>query len=502
MRDSEYTEDLEKTSRTLFPFYIGILILSPFPLGSNRPWAWSVLAAVSFVLLFIYLFQYGRGKIRPPEITKEIKFVCFILCLWLLFQLMQIIPLPLEIVQKISPLTIDVKQSLGINLNSLLAISIDKTNSGYEFIKSAWYAAIFALTIFLVQSRDRLRNVLMAIVVTGVVQAVIGLTMAFLDQQFVRSSIDPNYFSQVTGTFVNRNHFAGLMNMSIAAAIGLLIAVGLREKRRIHRDKHQHHWQSRMLDWRIYLVLYLCVMLVAMLFSQSQGALLSFSAMIIIVMCSTLIMKVELKSFYNNYKIPIIVVFLIVVFSSAELLVSKFTSLDTEVGARLQIWANTIKIVEDFWIAGVGTGNFQYIYPLYDDGSVTLKIHHAHNDFLELLAEQGVVGFSLLAIVILFWVKNILFVFLKSKSIKQNAYSIASLMAITGLLCHALVDFNFRIPSNVMYFFVFLAIAFLQGAKAVKVEKRDIAWDEEAFRDEREHQAMKPSMGMHSTRFR
>jgi len=483
-----YTEDLEKTGRRLFPIYLTILVISPFPLGANRPWAWSILAIVAFSLLAYYFLQTSRGKVRIPDINIKLKLVCFCLFLWVLYQIVLVVPLPIETVKLLSPMTIDALSSSGslIASKEFISISIDKITSINELIKSSLYVCIFLLTILLVRSKDRLRNLFIAIVVAGVLQAVIGLTIAFLDQSVMRGVIGQEYHSAVSGTFVNRNHFAGFMNLTIAASIGLILSVGIREKRQIHRESHKHPWQSRLLDWRIYMMGYCLIMVFALLFSQSRGAWVSFSVMVVIGFMLLSLVRIKVFSVLDNYTMPILIVVGAILVGGADVLVNRMSDIGVHLTSRMDIWQNSWLLLLDSWQTGIGPGNFQYAYPIYASGyshSLNVNIAHAHNDYLELLIEQGIVGFSLLGIVIFTSIRTALSSIKEERDVKKNAFAIASLLGISGLMVHSFLDFNFQIPSNSLYFFTLLAVACMQGLKSLHVEDRDIAWEESMFKD-------------------
>lgn len=477
-----YHFDLEKVGRNLFPFYLAIIFIAPIPFGSNRPWAWTLLAIISCTLLFIYLLNYARKNVRPPETTFDIKLIFVLLFTWLLYQIMQLVPLPVEMISQFSPKSLELKQIVHLDVGQKwLPLSLDVSTGLHAIYKSVFYVSFFVLTVCLVQSRDRLRMVILTVVFMGVIQSVWGMSIAFMDEKLILVSEPQNILNVVKGTFVNRNHFGGFVNLAIAGVIALLFASGLKEKRSIHRDKLAHHWQSRMLDWRIYLVSYLAIMLVALMLSESRGAIFSSGIMLILMLICMLYTKVSIKDIYFNYKLPIWLVGFIIIFSGADILTSRFSEMTSDMDIRIAHWENSLRIIEDFSIFGVGAGGFQHIYPLYDSGVDKHRLLHAHNDYLELLVEQGVVGVSIFALVVLIALKNAFLAIRRFSSLQQSAFAIASIMAIGGFLVHCTMEFNFQIPSNALYFFVFLAIALLQGMESIHAESRDTVWDEKAF---------------------
>jgi len=121
---------------------------------------------------------------------------------------------------------------------------------------------------------------------------------------------------------------------------------------------------------------------------------------------------------------------------------------------RYSIYKDTAGIFRDHPWGGTGFGTLVVVYPRYAsfyDGRV---VDHAHNDYLELLADAGMVGgaLGLCLIAALYWrgLANLR----GTKSAVARAAIAGALSACTGLLLHSFVDFNLHIPSNAMIFFV------------------------------------------------
>jgi len=487
---NDYGVDLEGISRRLFPYYLFVIFWAPIPFGSNRPWAWGLLALFCFALLFIYFWNFARENLRPPKLTADARVILLLLCTWILYQFAQVFPIPVELLNFISPKTVELKQqALGITDASLLALSFDVSNSWQAIAKSSIYAAIFFLTICLVNSRDKMRHLLIAIAFIGVLQAIWGLSVAFLQNSESLYSSEYQFIEAVKGTFVNRNHFGGFINIAIAATIGLMLCVGIKEKRQIHREANLTAWQSRTLDWRIYLVPYFGLLVLALIFCLSRGALAAFIVMLLAMGNCFVMVKENRNTIYQNFKWAIWLTILLLVFGGANFLSDQLAEINGDFNARMDLWGNSYHLIKDFWLTGVGSGNFQHVYPLYDSGEMPfrhsgpmpLKLIHAHNDYLELMAEHGAIGMILLGSVVLICLKNAFNAIRRFKTVSQSAYAIVAIMGASGFLAHAFVDFNFQIPSNALYFFVLLALGLLQGMDSVHHEVRDAVWEESKF---------------------
>ena len=125
---------------------------------------------------------------------------------------------------------------------------------------------------------------------------------------------------------------------------------------------------------------------------------------------------------------------------------------------------------------GDGLGTLQMVFPAYEtlyDGRV---VNHAHDDYVELLAETGMLGGICSA-----WFVGVLF-FESLKGIRNlrgsfdSALNLSGLIGCCGILVHSLVDFNLHIPANALLFFVaaHLASARIQSDSA-SLPKRSLS---------------------------
>jgi O-antigen ligase len=126
---------------------------------------------------------------------------------------------------------------------------------------------------------------------------------------------------------------------------------------------------------------------------------------------------------------------------------------------RVSIYKDTWQIFLDHPWVGTGLGTLVAVYPRYASFYNGLTVDHAHNDYLELLADTGIAGglCGLSFIGLFFWRGR---VGLQSAGgYFARAMIAGSLVACAGLLLHSLVDFNLHIPSNALIFLLLSCIA-------------------------------------------
>ncbi|MGH9680128.1 MAG: O-antigen ligase family protein, partial [Candidatus Acidiferrales bacterium] len=133
--------------------------------------------------------------------------------------------------------------------------------------------------------------------------------------------------------------------------------------------------------------------------------------------------------------------------------------LEVSEGRRVGMLHGTLHIFRDHPVLGTGLGTLQEVYPRYETVFDGLIVNHSHNDYAEALAETGAIGglcfFVFLAL--LYW--RAWKVFFADQNHQNLAYHAGAIVACSGLLIHAFVDFNFHIPSNALLFLVQAVLA-------------------------------------------
>jgi O-antigen ligase len=248
------------------------------------------------------------------------------------------------------------------------------------------------------------------------------------------------------GPYVNRNHFAGLMELLIPLALVPLVLGKVRRE-------------------RLAVVALFAVMPVAALFlSASRGGIVSFFVQFALL-TYLLLRRRGVTKHLLAVSAVLLAALMIVTWLGVGRILQRFSSLQTlEVteGKRAAMRKGAWHIFLDHPLAGTGLGTLQIVYPPYETLYDAKVVNHAHNDYLEALAETGVLGGLCCA-----WFLGVLF--LKSIfRIRHNDFSfpvalqLSGIVGCAGFLAHAMVDFNFHIPSNLWLFFLMAHLATTQ----------------------------------------
>lgn len=145
-------------------------------------------------------------------------------------------------------------------------------------------------------------------------------------------------------------------------------------------------------------------------------------------------------------------------------ILERYLLVEENLPSRTELWKDIAVMIKDFPLFGTGLGTFGYAYPLYKVSVQKPLIYlYAHNDYLQVLAETGVLGFaSLMSALFIFFYSSLKA--LTRLSAAGNYFRffvlLGSLTGIFSILVHSLTDFNLQIPSNALYF------AFLIGLSA------------------------------------
>jgi len=445
--------------------FIFILIFSPLAFGTVEQWSLTIMECLCVLALLLLVTERKRShsnlKARAGNLY-EIPGIVPLLCLWT-YHVIQIIPLPPDLVKLVSPETHALYEST-IGLTGPLgwiSLSLNKKETLQEILRMTAYAAFYILTIQLLTKKELLKKTVAIVIILTSAMAFQGILQHFINNHkllWLREVPQGSYFP--FGPFVNRNHYAGFMEMLFPVAFGAFLAykpggnTSLRQKLLEAADKRAN----------IYILLGFASVLIAVsiFLTLSRGGILSwFISMMILGLMVILSRK-------NDKMGMIIVVVVALIMLSVtwfgwNSIFNRFEQIgnigSVEADARMNIWKDTMEIVRDFPVTGTGFGSFASIFPKYQTVITEGVVDHAHNDYIELLTDGGIIAFVLTSWFLfeVFWRSY------KSFHLRKETYSIylylGSLTGLIAILIHSLTDFNLHIASNGLYFFFLSGLA-------------------------------------------
>lgn len=451
--------------RALYALFLLLLAWLPVPLGSVIGWAVAVLDIAVFSLLAVWLALWAAGKIPPAPNPVGLLLPAAILGLWALQQALYVIPLPASWVQVLSPEAARI-QALAAPFGpeaSAMTLSVDPHASKLSLLKTLAYVGVFLLTLALVNSRRRIRLLAQVLVYSALVHSVYAVLvhLAGVQTDFFGARIA--HGAQASGTFVNRNHFAGYLEMTLAVGIGLLIAT--------LSDRTADSWKQflrQTLEWilspKMVLRLSLCVLVIALTTTHSRMGNTGFFASLLIAGVIGIVLSRHATRNTVLLLASLVIIDLAIVGSwfGVERLVQRFEQTTTEeLVARETPAAHTLAIIERSPLWGLGPGTFFLSFEPFRPEVVVDYYNQAHNDYAQLAAESGLLGTGLIGAFVVLTLVAALRAQWGRRDPLMRGMSFACIMGVAAILIHSTADFNLQIPSNAAYFMVLLALGWI-----------------------------------------
>jgi O-antigen ligase len=448
--------------RAAFALFAALLFWAPFPLGSNRPWAWTLLELGLFAAAALWTVGWMLGQAGPLGVLRAAGPALGVFTVWLGYLMLHWIPLPAQWVAALSPeaaalhrLVADYAPAGAVHAT----LSVDPNASFVYWLKSCAYAVAFFLALAFSGTRERARLLAFILVLSGLVQAAYGglMHLSGADLEIFGASIP--HAAHASGGFVNRNHLAGFLEITLALGIGLMIGAlqetGQRSWRQFWRDIAQLLLSSKA-PLRIFLV----VMVIALVMTRSRMGNTAFLSSLLIAGTVALLLSRHATrgTVILIASLIAIDVFIIGAWFGVEKTVQRIQeTTQQEVEERVEPTVYAADMVRDYPVFGSGAGSFYTAFTRYRGSDIKPFYDHAHNDYTEVLTETGVLGAILLGSLPLWALVLGVLALSRRRDPLARGFAFAVLMGVCALGIHSTVDFNLQIPANALAFVVLLA---------------------------------------------
>lgn len=424
-------------------FICATLVLATFAFGMVDSYTLAFFAVGAGVVGWLWLADaWKTGELRYSQSLLPLPVIGLIL-----IGLFQLLPLR----------TVQLPENL-INQPVSSALSLDAFATRLAVVQLAAMLVYFAAALTFINNQKRLRFVTATIVTFGFLMAVIGITQFFGGEGkalWIREPVQAIPFA----SFINRHHFGAFMVMTMGLTLGLIYSGAVdKEKRLLH-------------------VFAVVVMGIGLILTTSRGALLSFFGVLAFLTLATFFQRRraeagEPQTAVSSGRFGLIGggLALIAVMFGAVLLLGGDTSLLRSIGVegvqqddpssgRLHFWQKTLQMIADYPFTGVGLNAFGVAYPRYDTWNGYYRLEQAHNDYLQVLAEAGVLGLLLAAAFIFLLFRCGLVVYTTTRDRFRRGVALGALAGCFGILIHSFFDFPLRTSSNLLVFLVLAALA-------------------------------------------
>jgi len=445
---------------------IGLIIFSPLPAASVYEWSVLVIQLTVVVMMIAYFMM----KEKPEEIetlsyaVRWPKYM-FIGVFALIF--IQLIPLPKYLVQFLAPNTFSFKADFSPEVSEMkfMTLSLIPSRTLQEGLELLTYFFLAFLIFKVITRRQQIMRLFSVLVIMGIFEALYGLFELYRKEPRILFYKKIYGLDSATGTFVNRNHFSGYLEMIIPLAIGLIIA------RSDLFALTGRSWRAKILHlsrkgFSINLIIGVCivVMSLAIILSKSRSGAFILVFTFILFFELTILYFGRAKEQQRWTRNFLIVTFLLITFISLyigiEATIERFSLDELLREGRPLYWNNVSAMIREFPLFGIGLGGFASVYPSFETG-VALdygRLSHAHNDYLEYLAELGLIGGILLIGGLLFMAINSFLVWRERRHPEVKGLAMGGIIAVVAILIHSLTDFNLHIPANMLLFTVVLSL--------------------------------------------
>lgn len=467
----------------------GLLAATPLALGSVSPTATTLMEAACFTL-FLVAFGCGlwREGYRLPLWTAW-PVLAFIA--WTLFQ---VLPLPPAALAVMSPGThaayqrflpgyagaapeADLQQWLESRNDapheSLQARTDEKTGlEGAMHVRPGWrpiswypwqtmlwlsrfvaYAAFSLLIVACLPPRALERRVPWLVLLLGSGLSLLGILQFFSWNGKILWVI-PVYQGHPFGPFVNSNHFSGFVEMALPVGCGLVLReAGFGSGRRRRRS-------MRSAAPRVVLGTFLVIpMVIALLLAYSRGGLFSLALAACLYFGFQMLRLVKSRSGRRTRLVLLAAAPLLLCLAGIVGYIAWYgedvpaaSRVEPSFGMRVHAWKGVLDMIRANPLSGTGLGTFALSYPYKKTYGETEIWEQAHNEYLQVIYESGLIGFTILLVGIGFLCRHRLLPLLAGSWRDQQPVVLGAALAVVVLLIHSLVEFNLQIPSNGLLF--------------------------------------------------
>ncbi|HWW89068.1 MAG TPA: O-antigen ligase family protein [Vicinamibacterales bacterium] len=394
----------------------------------------------------------------------------------------QVVPLPRSLLDLLTPHTSELlsRYSLAYAFNpSWHELSIDPPATRLTLL------ALMALGIYMVglpgllSGRD-LRHLPRNLMIFAVMMALGGIFGREHNNGLVYGFWRPleGTNSNGFGPFVNRNHFAGWMLMVASLTIGVLYGLMEHELPRVKSGlRNRILWLSSHAANQIALVgVSLVVMATSLVWTLSRSGILSFTSAI--VLFGWLVMRG--RSARRSLRTGGVAVLAAVLFVSlswrgADMLATWFGD-TTDFVSRVAVWRDGLNVVRDYPVVGTGLNTWADAMLFYQKSNPNFYIDRAHNDYLQVLAEGGLlvcVPLGLAGILLATAIAR------SGEAVRADRYTYwvhwGAVVALVTIGVQETVEFSLQMPANAFLFATLAAVALSRCMRSVKPAKRHLA---------------------------
>jgi O-antigen ligase len=415
-----------------------LVVLAPLPFGAVGPAGRLALECGAFLLTALWTWECVRDRVVLPP--RPVIFGALGL---LALAAVQIVPLGLGAIRVLSPWTAELRAAVDdpARLPTTLSLAPDATASA---LRTGAALAGILLVATSVAARRGTKRLATAMLVSAAFQGLYGLVVLASGTAAIWGVPKVAYLDSATGTFVNRNHYAGFLAATLPAGFGAIVA----SLRRVHEGPAARRRFALLGDEGARALLLGLSALIGL-----AGLLLSYSRAGIAVAVAAVATTIAVTSGGRAVRRAALVLAIVAVAAipladvGFERLVGRYADATGDVvleGGRLDVWRDTIRLIRNVPVLGCGLGTFTWAFPAVSGPGIRLHYTHAHDDLLQLAGEGGLAAIAVLLAIAIPVARS----GMRLVAEARDPVAVGAAAGLVAMGLHALVDFDFHIPAD------------------------------------------------------
>ncbi len=456
------------TNSTIFRLLLAVVILSPLPLGGQRPWAWCALAIAVGAVLCLWGVLAGLGRARAPVPLSRLWAVMLPFGAVLAWAFLQTMPVVAAF--GVHPLWAEAAQALagtspGESATAVRAgISLDPELTRTAILRLLSYGGVFWLAVQLGRDRARAHEALVVVGVAGILYAAYGLIAHFAGGERILWLAKWAYIGDLTATFVNRNAYGAYAGLGVLCCVGLFINA-LRPPRRTTATRRAYDLAETVLVRAMPFLVGAMIIGTALLLSHSRGAFLCTGLGLLALMVAAMVSGMMRPRMGVVLGVVILGAGLSVVGVSGEGTAERLADTLPHAAdeARHNLYRLTVEAIGDAPWTGHGFGAFLPSFRMYRDTSLAAPNvwDFAHNVPLETAMDLGLPAAALLYVSLAAVLGPCLGGLIRRR--RDHVYPAVALAAAVLIGSHSLVDFSAEMPAVALTLALLLGVGFAQS---------------------------------------
>lgn len=449
-----------KHSMISFALLLFVICTIQFYFAAAHTWVWPFYVAVMAVAYVIHLWHRKSATI---SLSKAWLICVGFFFAWTAFQSM---PLPVKLLAGLSPN----RHAVLMQSASLTGLPVKWGTISYNIEESmAWWILMIVLWgVYLIfrdelTHRRRLTLLITVFFAVAFLQSIYGILQSLIPNMGVLG-LPGGHMGYARGTYFNRNHFAGFIEMMFPLCLGYMLSYrewkigGNRIGNSAKNKKVVGSGGNQLVFlWAVIMIM----MLLATLFSQSRAGILGI---LLGVFVFSLLVRTAHKKVAHRLWFGLAVILGMTLLYGFRIgfegLIDRFMDIG-DGNDRTSFWLDSLPIFKDHPL-GIGLMNFKSVFRVYEESTSFIgTVRHTHNDILQLLIETGWPGFIALfgGFLVLIYKKIIQVIHMRPQNDPMHFFlATGALCGLISIGFHSFFDFNLQIPANMVYFVILLAI--------------------------------------------